>query len=163
MRAVAQAAGTTTPTLYERFRDKHDLLAFLQDHARQKIFASIRTAESASEACRRALQFMVHHENEHRLLIANWPVRLARKQPTPSYDFLKALLAKELGGSPEERTPLAMALVAQVYGGATMLMGSAIDSRVSREFRRACLDACDALIAAAKARNVPSAKRRHRP
>jgi len=34
MRAVASASGTTTPTLYERFSNKDDLLSVLRRRAR---------------------------------------------------------------------------------------------------------------------------------
>ena len=57
MRAVAKAAGTTTPTLYERFRDKHDLLELLRTRARQNLYAAIRAADSAEDVCKRALEF----------------------------------------------------------------------------------------------------------
>ncbi len=37
MRAVARAAGTTTPTVYKRFEDKRDLLALLRERALNKL------------------------------------------------------------------------------------------------------------------------------
>lgn len=150
MRAVARAAGTTTPTLYERFQDKHDLLAFLQERARQKVFQAIKSSVSASEACRRALDFMVRHGNEYRLLIAHWAVRLVRNERMPSYEFLMKLLAKDLGGSPEEYAELTMAMVAMIYGAAALLVEGEIEEKVSRQFRRACLGACDELIESAR-------------
>jgi len=55
MRAVAKEAGTTTPTLYERFKDKSDLLAALRVRAQRKLFDAIQPARSITEACRIAL------------------------------------------------------------------------------------------------------------
>ncbi len=46
MRAVALAAKTTTPTLYERFRDKHDLIEFLRVRARERMFKALQPAKS---------------------------------------------------------------------------------------------------------------------
>ena len=161
MRAVARAAGTTTPTLYERFRDKHDLLELLQERARQKVFLSIKDARSASEACRRALKFMVAHGNEYRLLIANWAARMARKEHMPSYEFLTVLLARDLGGSPKTYAKLAMALVALIYGAAALLVEGEIEKKISREFREACLTACDALIDSARNKAARPAKQHH--
>ena len=40
MRAVAKAAGTTTPTVYERFRDRQDILRGLRLRTRRELFAS---------------------------------------------------------------------------------------------------------------------------
>ena len=150
MRAVARAAGTTTPTLYERFQDKHDLLAFLQERAREKVFQAIKSSASASEACHRALDFMVRHGNEYRLLIAHWAARLVRNERMPSYEFLMTLLAKDLGGPAKEHSELAMALMATVYGAAALLIEGEIEERVSKQFRGACLDACDELIESAR-------------
>jgi len=41
MRRVARAAGTTTPTLYERFSDKSNLLALLRSRSRLNLFSAI--------------------------------------------------------------------------------------------------------------------------
>ena len=38
MRDVARAAGTTTPTLYERFKNKQDILKALRMQAQQHLF-----------------------------------------------------------------------------------------------------------------------------
>ncbi len=40
MRAVAGASGTTTPTLYERFSNKEDLLSLLRRRARLNLFSA---------------------------------------------------------------------------------------------------------------------------
>ena len=61
MRAVARAAGTTTPTLYERFRDKDDLMALLRRRARLNLFSAIKPSRSPVDACRNALDFFAAH------------------------------------------------------------------------------------------------------
>ena len=50
MRAVARAAKTTTPTVYQRFRDKTDLRHFLEERARQKMFDALRSALAAEQS-----------------------------------------------------------------------------------------------------------------
>jgi AcrR family transcriptional regulator len=146
MRAVAKAAGTTTPTLYERFRDKHDLLELLRVRARQNLFAAIRLAESAADVCRRALEFIARHGHEYRLLTDGWAVRLGRKEPMPSVALMKQRLAEQLGGAPEEHTDLALALVALVHGTALLLLAEGVNEEVARQLRRTCMAACEALI-----------------
>jgi AcrR family transcriptional regulator len=152
MRAVAKAAGTTTPTLYERFRDKHDLLEFLRERARRRLFAAIQPSESAGEACRRALTFISQHGHEYRLLTSEWAARFATQQPMPSYQFLQERLAGQLGGRPEDHGRLTMGLVAVVHGTAMLRPESEEHRGIAEEFQKACLDACDALIAAAAER-----------
>ena len=146
MRAVAQAAGTTTPTLYERFRDKHDLLELLRVRARQNLYAAIRPAESAADVCRRALEFTARHGHEYRLLTDGWAVRLGRKEPMPSVALMKQRLAEQLGGEPDDHMELTLALVALVHGTSLLLLADGVQEDVARQLRRTCLEACEALI-----------------
>jgi AcrR family transcriptional regulator len=147
MRSVAIKARTTTPTLYERFRDKHDLVAFLRARARQRMFEALQPANSAAEACRLGLEFTLTHGNEYLLLTSDWAERLGRKEPMPSFEFLKAKLAEELGGAPADYARMAIALVAQVHGTAILLLREGVDVLIANEFKDACMEACQALIA----------------
>lgn len=146
MRALAKAAGTTTPTLYERFRDKHDLLELLRVRARQNLYAAIRSAESAVDACRRALEFTARHGNEYRLLTDGWAVRLSRKAPMPSVALMKQRLAEQLGGAEDDYTELTLALVALVHGTSLLLLAEGVHEDVARQLRRVCIESCEALI-----------------
>ncbi|MGA7915335.1 MAG: helix-turn-helix domain-containing protein [Candidatus Acidiferrales bacterium] len=159
MRAVAQAAGTTTPTLYERFRDKHDLLELLRSRARQNLYAAIRAADSAADVCRRALEFTARHGHEYELLTDGWAARLGRKEPMPSVELMKQRLAEELGGGPEDYSDLSLALVALVHGTALLLLAEGVQEDVARQLRRSCIVACEALIREA-GRGVAGRKRR---
>lgn len=147
MRAVAQAAKTTTPTLYERFRDKDDLIVFLRARARQRMFAAIQPAKSALEGCRLGLEFTLNNDNEYLLLTSDWAERLGRQEPMPSYEFLTNLLAKDLGGTPTSYKQVALSLVALVHGTAIMLAGEGIQPSIAQQFKDACMDGCERLIA----------------
>jgi len=146
MRAVAIAAGTTTPTVYERFRGKDELIRSLQEHARRKMFFAIKASTSPAEACRRALDFTLTHGREYLLLTSDWAVRLARREPLPSFEFLKKLLARELGGSPARHAKLGLALVAIIHGTAILLLADGVSEKMRFELRHACLAACQSLI-----------------
>lgn len=146
MRAVAKAAGTTTPTLYERFRDKHDLLELLRTRARQNLYTAIRAADSAEDVCKRALEFTARHGHEYRLLTDGWAARLSRKEPMPSVALMKERLAEELGGASDNHTDLSLALVALVHGTSLLLLAEGVNEDVARQLRRVCLEACEALI-----------------
>ncbi|HMD40807.1 MAG TPA: TetR family transcriptional regulator [Candidatus Acidoferrum sp.] len=148
MRAVARAAKTTTPTLYERFKDKHDLVVFLRERARTRMFQAVQPAKSAAEACELGLKFTLVHGNEYLLLASDWAQRLGRREPLPSYEFLKARLAEDLGGAPDNYARLALSLVALIHGTAIMILSEGVDVRVSRELEGACLEACRGLIEA---------------
>jgi AcrR family transcriptional regulator len=146
MRAVARAAGTTTPTLYERFRDKHDLIMFLRLRARERMFAALQPARSTAEACRLGLEFTLTNGNEYLLLTSDWAERFARKERMPSFEFIQEKLADDLGGVAADYLGLAMALVAQVHGAALLLLGEEVEAAIAEQLKNACLEACQVLI-----------------
>jgi len=148
MRAVASACGTTTPTLYERFSNKEDLLSLLRRRARLNLFSAIKSSRRPEEVCRRVLDFFAAHPNDFRLISEDWAIAFARKEHMPSFEFLKQSLGNQLGGKPAEHTPVALALVALLHGTATLLHSVDVHRRISRDFRRACISACEALIQA---------------
>lgn len=149
MRAVARAARTTTPTLYERFSHKRDLLALLRRRARLNLFSAIRPARSPVEVFRRALDFVTAHPNDYRLISDDWANAFARKEPMPSFEFVKRRLAAQLGGAPDRHTRLALSLVALLHGTATLLHSSDAHKKIARDFRHTCISACRVLIHAA--------------
>ena len=154
MRGLARAAGTTTPTVYERFRDKRELINFLRDRARQKMISAIKSSRTPAEACERALDFTLKYGNEYKLITIDWAARLGRKEPLPSFAFMKERLADYLGGQPDDYTRLALSLVSQIHGAATLVLGKETPAPVARELRGACLDACGALIHCARSRKT---------
>jgi AcrR family transcriptional regulator len=88
MRAVARASGTTTPTLYERFSNKEDLLSLLRRRARLNLFWAIKPSRTPTQACRRVLDFFVAHPNDYRLITDDWAIAFAHKEHMPSFEFL---------------------------------------------------------------------------
>jgi len=151
MRRIARAAGTTTPTLYERFSDKKQLLELLRRRARFNLFSAIRSSRTTEQVCRRALDFFTRNPNDYRLISEDWAIAFGRRDYMPSFEFMKQLLAAQLGGGSNHHTRLALALVALLHGTATLLLSTDSRERNCREFRRACLAACEALIRAASA------------
>jgi AcrR family transcriptional regulator len=149
MRAVARASGTTTPTLYERFSNKEDLLSLLRRRARLNLFAAIKPSRTPAQACRRVLDFFGAHPNDYRLITEDWAIAFARKEHMPSFEFLKRRLGAQLGGKPAQHTSLALALAALLHGTATLLHSVNIHQKISRDFHHACISACEALIQAA--------------
>jgi AcrR family transcriptional regulator len=152
MRAVARASGTTTPTLYERIPNKGRLISLLRRRARRNLFSAIKGSRTTAQVCQHVLDFFTAHPNDFRLISEDWAVAFARKEDMPSFEFLKRRLAAQLGGKPDEHTPLALALVALLHGTATLLHSVNIHKKISRDFRLACISACEALIHAALAK-----------
>jgi AcrR family transcriptional regulator len=160
MRAVAKAAQTTTPTLYERFRGKGELLAALRARAQQNLFDAIKPARSIAEACRLALEFTLAHGHEYELVAKEWAARLSRREATPSLDLIKERLAEQLGGSANDHLQLGLALVALYHGASILLLNEGIDPKIAADIRQACVSATDALVQnaarTAEARTAPA-------
>jgi AcrR family transcriptional regulator len=162
MRAVAKAAGTTTPTLYERFRDKDDLLAALRARAQQNLFEAIKPARSIAEACRLALDFTATHGHEYELVAKEWAARLSCGEPTPSFDLIKERLAEQLGGEPNDHFQLGLVFAAIYHGASTMLLNEGIDPKIAATVKEACIAATDTLVRQgihkAESRSAPATK-----
>ena len=161
MRAVACAAGTSTPTLYERFSKKEELLTRLRRRARLNLFSVIHPSLSPAEVCRRALDFFTAHPRDFRLISEDWAIAYARKEHMPSFEFMKQRLAAQLGGSPARHTSLALALVALLHGTVTLLHSADVHRKISRDFRHACISATKVLIQ--RASTKPSHPKRRFP
>ena len=157
MRAVARAAKTTTPTVYQRFRNKQDILEGIRRQAMQNFLGALEPARSSLKTCERFLDFASAHPNDYRLLTADWAVRLSRDERKPSFELIKQRLADDLGGSPERHTRLALGLGELLHGTATMLLAEGVHERVARELRDASMTACEELIEYAAAK--PGAKK----
>lgn len=160
MRAVARAADTTTPTLYERFRDKDDLLRLLQQRARRNLYSAVKSSSTAVDACRKALDYFEAHPHEFQLITEDWATAFGQGQPLPSLELLKERLAHELGGKGNNHISLALAIVALLSGTVTLLPTEDIHDKIYRRFRQACLAACETLIVASRTKNRP--RRGHR-
>jgi AcrR family transcriptional regulator len=156
MRRVARSAGTTTPTLYERFTGKKDLLSLLRRRARLNLYSAIKSSRTPGQVCRRALAFFTAHPNDYRLISKDWAIAFARKEPMPSFEFMKQRLSVQLGGKPDQQTRLALGLVALLHGTATLLLSSNSEEKIFCDFRQACIAACEALIRAASSRAARS-------
>lgn len=158
MRAVARAAKTTTPTVYQRFRDKNDLKHFVEERARQKMYNALLRARTALEVCRNALEFISTHGHEYRLLTADWGERFVHRTPMRSYDLLRKVLAKELGGEAKEIEELAFQLFALVHGTAVLRPAGKEDQPIAESLTNACLKACKTLLREATSRKRADSK-----
>jgi AcrR family transcriptional regulator len=161
MRAVANAAGTTTPTLYERFKNKKDLVTFLRERSKKNMVTALQSSPSVIAICRSALDFTLAHGHEYRLLTVDWAARLSRNETMPSYALVKQRLAEELGGTPEDHERLTLALVEIVHGTALLLLGPEIDENVARDLKEACLESCGVLIESASHQSFGKKRAHH--
>lgn len=155
MRAVAKAAGTNTPAVYRRFKNRQDLLRGLllriADRIRQE-FSKAETMEGMAEAY---VDYALEMPNEYLLFYshARWmsppkgrgPARPIRES-RPNFAFTEQLLVKRFGGRPENHTKLALELWALLHGASMLLVTKSIPEGHEDELREACRAAVKRLL-----------------
>jgi AcrR family transcriptional regulator len=155
MRAVARVAGSNTPAVYRRFKDRQDLvrglLLKIAGRVREQ-FAAGTTVEGMAEAY---VDAALNEPHEYELFYSNsrWlspPKGSGRLKPIresrPNFGFVEEQLAARLGGRSEDHTQLALAVWATLHGTTTLLLSKSIPEGHEEELRAACRAAIKALL-----------------
>jgi AcrR family transcriptional regulator len=146
MRAVAKTAGTTTPTVYERYRDRDDLLKALRMQTRAQLFAALTPTRTLREAIQRQLDFALEHSHAYEVLFDGVAKSPSLHEPWPSFNLMRERLARRLGGSSREHTRLMLALWSLMHGAAMLIIRGRFEGALRAQTVHACLDACDAIV-----------------
>ncbi len=173
MRAVARAAGTSTPTLYQRFASREHLLLGLLRRIQQDFAGMIESCHSPEELCECYLDFARDHPFEFELFFAHQKdlprvasSRGSRSGPLirPGVEAGKRKLAEWLGGAPDDYTQLHLALWALTHGTAMLLISETARDGLAVELRRSMAKAVAALLRElAPDRQGSASGRTHRP
>jgi len=135
MRTVAATAGTNTPAVYRRFRDRDDVLRSLLQRIRLEIAARLDGIASVEEGCERYLDYALSHPHEYELFFQKqyelfYSARSIRAGATPAgrpvRDIIRKRVMEELGGSDEDHERLLTALLMLVHGAAMLLIAKNI-------------------------------------
>ena len=155
MRAVARAAGTNTPAVYRRFKDRRDLVRALVLRIATRIRKYFEAADTLEEIAEAYMEFALRHPHEYVLFYAHaqelsprrgtGPVRPLR-ETRPNFAYVESLLADRLGGTVEDHTRLALALWATMHGAAMMILTRSINEGHEEELRAACRAAVRVLL-----------------
>ena len=146
MRAVAKAAGTTTPTVYERYRDRDDILRALRLQTRRDLFAALSRTRTLREAVRRQLEFAIAHSHAYEVLFDGVAKPPSLHEPWPSFNLMRDRLAQHIGGTPREHTRLMLALWSLMHGAAMLIIRGGFEGALRTQAVHSCLDALDAIV-----------------
>ncbi len=155
MRAVAKMAGTTTPTVYERYRHRDDILCALRIETRRQLFDSVRTARGVRQSAERYLWFALEHSYAYEVLFDGVAKPPSLYEAWPSFRLVRERIAKELGGVPRRHTRLMLALWSLMHGTAMLVIRGGFEGALRVQAVHACLDAIDAILHAGKKRHMP--------
>lgn len=155
MRAVARAARTNTPAVYRRFKDRRDLVRGLLRHIGTRIRRHFEVGDTIEAMAEAYVEYGLKLPHEYELFYTyaremNPPKESGAPRPIreyrPNFALLEQLLAKRLGGAPEDHTQLALAIWSTLHGTTMLLLTKAIPSGHAEEMRSACRSAVKTLL-----------------
>jgi AcrR family transcriptional regulator len=149
MRGIAKAAGTTTPTVYERYEDREEILRAVRMQTRQELFAAVSPTRSLAQACRKYLEFAMEHRHAYEVLFDGFAEPPSLYEPWPTFNLLRLRVAQRLGGSPRKHTRLMLSLWSLMHGAAMLMIRGGIRGPLRTQMIHSCLDGVETIISAA--------------
>jgi AcrR family transcriptional regulator len=158
MRAVARAAGTNTPAVYRRFKNREDLIRGLLLRIAARLGQHLEQGETMEEMAETYVEYALRMPNEYKLFYSHGVLMSPRKgrggprpirESRPNFAFAENLLVKRLGGTPDDHTQTALALWAILHGTAELLLTKSIPEGHEEALRQACRDGVKALLGSA--------------
>ena len=146
MRAVAKAAGTTTPTVYERFHNRGGILRGLRLKTRRELFAALTRTETLHEAVARQLQFALENSRAYEVLFDGVGQPPSLHEPWPSFNLMRQRLAQQIGGTPQEHNRLMLAIWSLMHGTALLIIRGGFEGDLQTQAIHACLDTIDTIV-----------------
>jgi AcrR family transcriptional regulator len=150
MRAVAKASGTTTPTVYERYRDRDEILRALRIRTRYELFSAISHTRTLREAVLAHLEFALEHSHAYEVLFDGVGKPPSLHEPWPSFNLMRERLGERLGGSPRQHTRLMLSMWALMHGTAMLIIRGRFEGALRVQAVHACVDAFEALLETAR-------------
>ncbi len=150
MRGVAGAAGTTTPTVYERYHDRDDILRAVRLRTRLELFAALGRTRSLDQACERYLEFALQHPHAYEVLFDGFAQPPSLHEPWPSFNLMRQCLTQRLGGTPRSHTRLMLSLWSLMHGTAMLLIRGGVSGELRTQMFYSCMDALEAIIVQAE-------------
>jgi AcrR family transcriptional regulator len=154
MRAVAKASRTTTPTVYERYRDRDDILRALRLRTRNELFAAISHTRTLHQAVLAHLEFALDHSHAYEVLFDGVGKPPSLHEPWPSFNLIRERIAERLGGDPKKYTRLMLAVWSLMHGTAMLIIRGCFEGALRTQTVNACLEAFDAMLHAAGAKGT---------
>lgn len=148
MRGIAKAAGTTTPTVYERYQDREDILRAVRMQTRSELFTAVSPTRSLAQACKKYLEFAMDHRHAYEVLFDGFAEPPSLHEPWPTFNFMRERVAHRLGGPSRRHTRLMLSLWSLMHGTAMLMIRGGVSEPLRTQMIHACLDAVEAMMRA---------------
>jgi len=145
LRAVAREAGTTTPTLYKRFRNREAIRVALARRIRDQLTAELFASSTIEEVHRRYIRWAEEHPHEYELFFHSWSDVFHPDLPRPARSWYMTQLAKRFGGDPEQYHRAFAAVFYMAHGAASMI-ATASDEAAREDVRGGFCAVADILL-----------------
>lgn len=146
MRAVASAAQTTTPTVYERYRDRADILRALRMETRRELFAALSLTRTLAEAVQGYLDFALNNPHGYEVLFDAVGKPPSLYEPWPSFKLMRQRLADRLGGTQRQHNRLMLAIWSLMHGTAMLIIRGGFEGALRTQAVHACLDTVEMVV-----------------
>jgi AcrR family transcriptional regulator len=148
MRAVAKAAGTTTPTVYERYKDRDDILKALRLKTRSELFAALNQTHNLSETIQNYLRFALDNTHAYEVLFDGVGRPPSLHESWPSFNLLRERLSQRLGGTPRQHNRLMLSIWSLMHGTAMLIIRGRFEGALRTQAIHACIDAVENMLRA---------------
>lgn len=146
MRAVAKAAATTTPTVYERYRDRDDILRALRLKTRSELFAALSGTRNLNEAIENYLKFALNNTHSYEVLFDGVGRPPSLYERWPSYNLMRERLAERLTRSSTEQNRVMLAIWALMHGTAMLIIRGGFEGALRTQAIHACIDSVENML-----------------
>lgn len=163
MRAVAHAAGTNTPAVYRRFKNREDLIRGLLLRIASRTREYFERGQTLEEMADAYVDSALTMPNDYRLFYTHAGLMSPRKgrgaprpirESRPNFAFTEQLLAKRYGGTPEDHTETALSLWALLHGTVMLLLSKSIPEGHEEAMRAACRVGVRAVLGSAPRQKI---------
>jgi AcrR family transcriptional regulator len=146
MRGIAKAAGTTTPTVYERYQNREDILRAVRLETRAELFAAVNPTRSITQACRKYLDFAMQHPHAYEVLFDGFAEPPSLHETWPTFNLLRLRVTQRLGGKPRKHNRLMLSLWSLMHGTAMLMIRGGVSEPLRTQMIYACQNAVEVII-----------------
>jgi AcrR family transcriptional regulator len=124
MRAIASIAGSNTPAVYRRFRNRDEILRALVESYQGELQQSVSTCKSLEEVGDAVFKFAWDHPREYELMMSGLLAKMTKSRPT--FELVVSKSTDWLGGSPEDHRALVLALWSLIHGTIMLIISGTL-------------------------------------
>lgn len=159
LRAVAKEAGTTTPTIYERFGDRERLMRRLARQGTEDLLTALIPCQNVEGMFSTYLRDAQQRPNRTSFSVRTFGERYVAGEEMPVFDLLKSRITQEVGATGSNCEDLALAIASLAFGTTQGMLAAGSDTSYAMQFHRSATRALRMMLAAFGKKSSP---RRHR-